>query len=115
KGNFAEAIALYTKAQEATHVPSCGLAITYAQMGRQSEARKILDQLVQQSQTRYVSAPSIAAIYVALGEKDEAFRWLQRAFEEHSGILQWIAFLPEFRPLHSDPRFPQLLRRIGIS
>src|SRR5438034_1252721 len=115
KGNFPEAIALYTKAQEATHFPSSGLAITYARMGRQIEARKILDQLVQQSQTRYVSAPSVAAVYVAFGEKEEAFRWLERAFEEHSGILQWIAFLPEFRPLRPDPRFPQLLRRIGVS
>ncbi len=115
KGNFAEAIALYTKAQEATHFPSSGLAITYARMGQSIEARKILDQLVQQSQTRYVSAPSVAAVYVAFGEKEEAFRWLERAFEEHSGILQWIAFLPEFRPLRPDPRFPQLLRRIGVS
>jgi eukaryotic-like serine/threonine-protein kinase len=115
KGNFAEAIALYTKAQEATHVPSSGLAITYARMGRQIEARKILDQLVQESQRRYVSAPSLAAVYVAFGDKDQAFRWLERAFEEHSGILQWIAFLPEFRPLRPDPRFPQLLRRIGVS
>ena len=115
KRNFAEAIALYHKAQEATHVPSSGLAITYARMGRQIEARKILDQLVQESQRRYVSASSIAAVYVAFGDKDEAFRWLERAFEEHSGILQWIAFLPEFRPLRPDPRFPQLLRRIGVS
>jgi eukaryotic-like serine/threonine-protein kinase len=115
KGNFAEAIALYNKAQEATHVPSSGLAITYARMGRQIEARKILDQLVQESQRRYVSAPSIAAVYVAFADKDEAFRWLERAFEEHSGILQWIAFLPEFRPLRPDPRFSQLLRRTGVS
>src|SRR5437870_941993 len=114
KGNFAEAIALYTKAQEATHLPSSGLAITYARMGRQIEARKILDQLRQERQTRYVSAQIIAAIYVAFGEKDEAFRWLEQAFSEHSGILQWIAFLPEFRALHSDPRFPHLLRRIGV-
>src|SRR5881398_2878904 len=115
KGDFAEAIALYTKAQEATHFPSSGLAITYARMGRQIEARNVLAQLMQQSQTRYVSAPSVAAVYVAFGEKEEAFRWLERAFEEHSGILQWIAFLPEFRPLHSDARFPHLLRRIGAS
>ncbi len=115
KGNFAEAIALYTKAQEATHVPSSGLAITYARMGQPIEGRKILDQLIQESQRRYVSAPSIAAVYVAFGDKDEAFRWLERAFEEHSGILQWIAFLPEFRPLRPDPRFPQFLRRIGVS
>jgi TolB-like protein/class 3 adenylate cyclase/Tfp pilus assembly protein PilF len=114
KGNFAEAIELYTKAQEETHLPSSGLAITYARMGRQIEARKILDQLVQERRTRYVSAQIIAAIYVGLGEKDEAFRWLELAATEHSGILQWIAFLPEFRPLRPDKRFPNLLRRIGV-
>ena len=115
KGNFPEAIALYTKSQEATHLPSSGLAITYTRMGRQVEARNILAQLLQAREKRYVSAPVIAAVYVALGDKEEAFRWLERAFEEHSGILQWIAFLPEFRPLHSDARFPHLLRRIGAS
>ena len=115
KGNYSEAIALYNKAQAAMHLPSSGLAITYARMGRQNEARQILDQLVQESQRRYVAAPTIAAVYVAFGEKEEAFRWLDRAFSEHSGILQWIAFLPQFRPLRSDARFPHLLRRVGIS
>jgi eukaryotic-like serine/threonine-protein kinase len=115
KGNFPEAIALYTKSQEATNLPSSGLAITYTRMGRQVEARNILAQLLQARENRYVSAPVIAAVYVALADKEEAFRWLERAFAEHSGILQWIAFLPEFRPLHSDARFPRLLRRIGVS
>src|SRR5438067_4211772 len=115
KGNFPEAIALYTKVQEATNLPSSGLAITYTRMGRQVEARNILAQLLQAREKRYVSAPVIAAVYVALGDKEEAFRWLERAFAEHSGILQWIAFLPEFRPLHSDARFPHFLRRIGVS
>src|SRR6059058_3919021 len=115
KGNFPEAIALYTKSQEATLLPSSGLAITYLRMDRQVEARNILTQLLQAREKRYVSAPVIAAVYVALGDKEEAFRWLERAFAEHSGILQWIAFLPEFRPLHSDARFPHLLRRIGTS
>ncbi|TMP96175.1 MAG: tetratricopeptide repeat protein [Verrucomicrobia bacterium] len=115
KGNFAEAIALYTKSQSATNLPSSGLAITYTRMGRQTEARNVLAQLLQAREKRYVSAPVIAAVYVALGDKEEAFRWLERAFAEHSGILQWIAFLPEFRPLHSDARFPHLLRRIGVS
>jgi hypothetical protein len=84
-------------------------------MGRQVEARTILAQLLQAREKRYVSAPVIAAVYVAFGDKEEAFRWLERAFAEHSGVLQWIAFLPEFRPLHSDARFPHLLRRIGVS
>ena len=113
KGNFDEAIALYTKAEEATQLPSSGLAITYTRMGREIEARNILAQLVQAREQRYVSAPLIAAVSTALGDKDEAFRWLSRAYEEHSGVLQWIAFLPEFRSLHSDARFPDLLRRIS--
>jgi eukaryotic-like serine/threonine-protein kinase len=115
KGDFDEAITLYAKAQETTHLPSSGLAITYARMGREAEARNILAQLVQAREKRYVSAPLIAAISTALGDKEEAFRWLERAYEEHSGVLQWIAFLPEFRALHSDARFPHLLRRISAS
>src|SRR5438093_1907577 len=115
KGNFAEAIALYTKAQEEQRLPSSGLAVTYARMGQQVEAKKILDQLLQERQTRYVSAQTIAAVYVAFGEKEEAFRWLERAAAEHCGTLQWIAFLPEFGALRSDARFPQFLRRIGVA
>jgi len=115
KGKFAEAIALYTKAQEATHLPSSGLAISYTRMGREMEARNILAQLVQAREKRYVSAPLIAAVSTALGDKEEAFRWLELAYEEHSGVLQWIAFLPEFRALHSDARFPHLLQRINAS
>src|SRR5437773_748127 len=115
KGNFPEAIALYTKAQEATHLPSSGLAITYTRMGREMEARKILAQLVQARDKRYVSAPLIAAVSTALGDKEEAFHWLEVAYDEHSGVLQWIAFLPEFRALHSDARFPHLLQRISAS
>ncbi len=115
KGNFPEAIALYTKAQEATHLPSSGLAITYTRMGRHIDAQNILVQLLQAREKRYVSAPLIAAVSVALGDKEGAFRELERAYAEHSGVLQWIAFLPEFRALRSDARFPQLLRRISPS
>jgi len=115
KGNFPEAIALYTKAQEATHLPSSGLAITYTRMGREIEAQNILAQLLQAREKRYISAPLIAAVAVALGDNEGAFRELERAYAEHSGILQWIAFLPEFRALHSDARFPDLVRRIGAS
>jgi len=115
KGNFDEAIALYTKAQEATQLPSSGLAITYTRMGREIEAQNILARLLQAREKRYISAPLIAAVAVALGDKEEAFQELERAYAEHSGILQWIAFLPEFRALHSDARFPDLVRRIGAS
>jgi adenylate cyclase len=114
KGDFNEAVALYEKAQAVTHFASAGLAITYARMGRQPEAQRILNELVEKAQTQYVAAERIASVYVALGRNDEAFRWLERAFNEHSANLYTFAFHPEFRALRSDPRFADLLRRIGI-
>jgi len=113
KGDYGRAIALYKKAQEATGAPRSGLAITYAKMGRQSDARRILDELKKLSTTKYVAADVIASIYVALGEKDEAFRWLDRGVEQHAAAL-YSYFSLEFRPLRSDPRFADLLRRIGV-
>ena len=111
---FDKAIVLYSKEQEATQLPSSGLAVTYARMGRQAEARRILDQLVEKARTQYIAADSIAAVYVALGEKDEAFRWLERAYVEHAWGTPNIAVSREFRPLRSDPRYADLLRRTGL-
>ena len=114
KGEFEKAIGLYTKAQEATNHPNSGLAVTYAQMGRAVEARRILDQLLQQAETRYIPADSIAGVYATLGEKDEAFRWLERAYAEHSSLVRFIGTGRNFLSLHSDPRFADLLRRMGF-
>jgi hypothetical protein len=83
-------------------------------MGRQADARRILRQLIDRARAQYVAAESIAAVYVVLGENDEAFQWLERAFSEHSGNLDVFAFHREFRPLRSDPRFANLLRRLGV-
>ncbi len=114
KGDFAQAITLYLRAQEAMRLPSSGLAITYVRMGRQPEARRILNELVEKARVQYVAADRIAAVYVALGQNDDAFRWLERAAAERNAILQFIAFSRDFLPLRSDPRFADLLRRIGV-
>jgi TolB-like protein/Tfp pilus assembly protein PilF len=114
KGDFQKAIELYEKGQATTHFPSVGLAITYAKMGRREDARRILEQLIEKSRKQYVAADLIATVYAALGDKDEAFRWLNRAFDEHSASMISFTSHPEFRPLRSDPRFADLLRRIGI-
>jgi hypothetical protein len=83
-------------------------------MGRREDAHRILDQLIDKSRQQYVAADSIATVYAALGQKDDAFRWLERAIDEHSAPAASFIFHPEFRPLRSDPRFADLVRRIGI-
>jgi adenylate cyclase len=114
KGMFAEALELYKKAGEVTGVPQPGLAITYAKMGRRNEAERVFDEVKTFAATHYVAGEAIASICVALKDNDSAFQWLERAYQEHSGSLQGIAVRPEFRPLYSDPRFANLLKRIGL-
>jgi TolB-like protein/tetratricopeptide (TPR) repeat protein len=114
KGMFAEALELYKKAGEVTGVPQPGLAITYAKMGRRNEAERVFDEVKTFAATHYVAGEAIASICVALKDNDSAFQWLERAYQEHSGSLQGIAVRPEFRPLYSDPRLADLLKRIGL-
>jgi TolB-like protein/Tfp pilus assembly protein PilF len=114
KGEFDKAIAVYKRDELILGTPSPGLAVTYAKMGREADGRAILAQLLDLRRTRYFAADSIAEIYAALGEKDEAFRWLDRAVTEHSAPIHGIGVRPEFRSLHSDYRFVDILRRIGL-
>ena len=114
KGEFDKAIDSYKRDEQILGIPSPGLAVTYAKMGREADARAILSKLIDLRRTRYFAADSIAEIYTALDEKDEAFRWLDRAVAEHSAPIHGIGVRPEFRSLHSDPRFADVLRRIGL-
>jgi serine/threonine-protein kinase len=114
RGDVTKAIDLYEKAEAVVPVHRPGLAIAYARAGRLDDARRVLAELIERSKTHYVAADGIASIYVALGENDEAFRWLDRAVDEHSAPLEGIGQRITFRPLHSDPRFPEVLRRIKL-
>jgi hypothetical protein len=79
-----------------------------------AEARKILDELKEQSKRRYVAPTVLAAIYGALGEKDQAFILLDKAYDEHDSILVQLKVEPIFDELRSDPRFAVLLKRLGL-
>ena len=114
RGDLAKAIELYEKSEAVTHVHRPGLAIAYARAGRTDDARRVLGELIERSKTHYVAADGIASIYVALGDNDEAFRWLDRAVDEHSAPLEGIGQRITFRSLRSDPRFAQVLRRIKL-
>jgi tetratricopeptide (TPR) repeat protein len=87
----------------------------HAISGRPDEARKRLRELEEQSEVRYVSPVAQALIRVGLGEKDEALEALERAYQVRAVLLTSIRMDPRYRPLRSDPRFADLLRRIGLA
>jgi len=91
------------------------LGHAYAAANRRSEAEAILRQLSAASKQRYVPSYPIAVIYAALGRKDEAFAWLERAYTEHDSWMIYLGLDPRFAGLRSDPRFTDLLRRLNLS
>jgi serine/threonine protein kinase/Flp pilus assembly protein TadD len=116
KGSFQEAIVDYQKARELNDDPRVltYLGHLYAVSGRREEAQKILNQMKELSKRRYVSAYYFAIVYTGLGEKDQAFQWLERGYQDHEGRMTLLKVEPYFDDLHTDPRFADLLRRVGL-
>jgi tetratricopeptide (TPR) repeat protein len=117
KGMYEEAIAEHKKAIALDDISrrTALLGHAYAVAGRKAEAQKILDDLKELSKHRYVSPFDFALIYMGLGDKDQAFVWLEKTFEERRNILWDIKLGPRFDSLRSDPRFADLLRRMKLA
>jgi TolB-like protein len=110
-----EAIAEYHKAFELNDDPVVLAMLAHAEagIGKQSEARHILAQLTQEAKARYVSAYAFAVIYLALGEKDQALDWLEKAARDHAGtFINLVKVDPYLDPLRGDPRFEALVSAI---
>jgi tetratricopeptide (TPR) repeat protein len=95
-------------------LPLAGLGHAYGIAGKKKEAQEILEKLLAMSKRKYVPAYDIAAVYIGLGEKNQAFTWLSKALEERSGFLVYIKCDRRFDGLRSDPRFQDLLRRMNL-
>jgi tetratricopeptide (TPR) repeat protein len=95
--------------------PTAGLAHAYATAGQRANAEKILRDLLQKSKTSYVSPYMIATIYAGLGAKDKAFEFLEKAYQERSPDIPYFLKADlRIDNLSSDPRFQDLLRRVGL-
>ncbi|HUI54057.1 MAG TPA: protein kinase [Bryobacteraceae bacterium] len=117
KGMAPEAIAEFRRALDASQGDSNELAAlgqAYAVSHQEAEARKILDQLKERSQQTYVQPMWIAVIHLGLGEKDQAFDWIEKAYEDRSAWLVYLKVDPLFDTVRADPRFVDLLRRVGL-
>jgi serine/threonine protein kinase/tetratricopeptide (TPR) repeat protein len=117
KGRWPEAIEAFQKAisiEPVIAVPTIGLGRVYAVSGKKDEAIKVLAELNDPSKHPYVSSYLIASIYAGLGDKDKAFALLERAYEDRSWYMNHLKLDPELDSLHSDPRFADLVRRVGL-
>jgi Flp pilus assembly protein TadD len=107
----------FQRAVELTHrasVPLTGLGMAYAKMGKTQEAEKLLSQLNELSDKTYVSPFFLACLYASLDRKDDAFRLLDKAYEERSNGMSLLKVIPMVDPLRSDPRFTALLARLKL-
>ncbi len=121
KGQFQEAAAAFERARrvtgEAGEPPPeilAGLIRSYALAGNRVAAMKVFEELKRLINVRYVSRHDLAIVYLALGEKQQALDWLEKAYEDRNWYMPWLKVDPRFDPLRSDPRFRELLRRIGF-
>jgi len=114
---FAEAIAAAKKAVELSErAPGAlgMLGLSYGLAGKKTEATQILNELLELKKSRYVTPAALANVYVGLGDKDQAFVWLEKAYQERSNYIAYLKVFPLLDPIRSDPRFADLVQRVGL-
>jgi serine/threonine protein kinase/Flp pilus assembly protein TadD len=117
KGDLARAVAECKKARETEPLipwPLAELGHAYALAGRKGDAENILKELERWSRRNYVPAYNFAEVYIGLGDKEQALALLEKAYADRSMALTFITADQEFDSLHSDPRFQDLRRRVGL-
>src|SRR5229473_1883295 len=118
KGMYQEAVDQLQKGiavsggRGANSIASLGHA--YGLAGQHGEAQKILAELEKRSKKTYVSSYQIALVYLGERQNDKAMKQLENAYQEHSTLLTYLKMDPRFDPLRSDPRFQDLVHRIGL-
>jgi tetratricopeptide (TPR) repeat protein len=106
--------------EKAVSISSGGPAATgvliraYAHAGRRGDALRVLAELQKRRKAGYVPAGAFVNAYLGLGDNDQAFAWLEQAYKEQSNIMQFLKVHPYFDPIRSDPRFVDLLHRVGL-
>ncbi len=117
KGMFAEALADNEKFRPVTPVSSywSWRAFIYGRSGKEAQARHAIAELLQSNGSSPVDAMIVTWAYLGVGDKDKTLAWLEKAYAEHSIELVSLKVNPGYDPLRSDPRFEDLIRRVGLA
>jgi tetratricopeptide (TPR) repeat protein len=117
KGTLEEAVAAYERGVE-LEPQDLGLkahvAIVYAAAGKKGQAQKILEEFEDKARREYVPPYALAMAHMAVGDRDGTFAWLDKMYEERSPVLIFMNEHARYDRLRGDPRFQQLLRKIGF-
>jgi tetratricopeptide (TPR) repeat protein len=114
---FTEALAEFQKEKElAGDGPDmkAKLGHVYAATGKRAEALKVVGELLSMRKQQFIQSYVIAQIYAMLGEQEKALEWIARAGEEHSFGVAFAAVDPDLGNLHDNPKFNELLKRLGL-
>jgi DNA-binding winged helix-turn-helix (wHTH) protein/TolB-like protein/predicted Zn-dependent protease len=116
-GRHAEAISVLEKLKPELPTSQLlgALGLEYALAGRRDDALETIADIHQLTKQQYVSPFDVALVYTGLGDKDQAFTWLEKAREDQSEWMGWLSSDARFDSLRSDPRFADLLRRLGLA
>lgn len=117
KKMYDEANAEYKKTFASVPDWTVGIAAmgyVYGVSGGRTEALQQLQHMKSMSSKKFVTSYGVALIYTALGDKDQAFEWLNKAYDKRENWLVWLKLDPRWIPLRSDPRFVDLVRRVGL-
>jgi serine/threonine protein kinase/Tfp pilus assembly protein PilF len=114
-GRYEEAIAISSKPGSDDPYLLAATGHAYALLGKRAEAQKMIERLKEQSTQRYVPPDIIAKIYIGLREKEQALDWLEKSYEDREDALIWLNSDPLFDDLRSEPRFRDLVRRVGLA
>ena len=113
-GEFQDATAEFQKGQAGKNPWfSASLIYTFGRSGRRVEAQEELKKLLAAEKTEFVSPYFLAIAYAGLGDKGKAFEWLETAYRERANWMAYLKIDPELDSLRTDPRFADLLRRVG--
>jgi tetratricopeptide (TPR) repeat protein len=90
------------------------LAYIDAMLGKRDQTRQILNRLLTLAKKNPVAPGMIALVYIALDERAQALTWLEKAYQQHSSMMTWLKTDPRFDRIREEPRFQELMRRVGL-